>query len=280
MKDIENKTASPRLYLVKSQPTLQRRTYQPASENSKPLTLFVGSLEQDILTALSHFTYASLQQLASLLSREKSVNYLRKKLAQMIDENKVMIIPLPRIIGGKPLQVYYLPAIGERKHQFLEHTLDVNSVLINGVLLPTIVEGLTLIDVKSERTLKTLLNTCPCIPDGLLSLQTKTGEVIHIAFEIDRATENRERIAEKYTSSSVWIEKMGSEAVTLAFIVTTGDSKRVAWLRDIANEVVTDLADALLFGAVASDTISSSLFTSSIFKSLDGSHHALIEQPY
>ncbi|MGH2495785.1 MAG: helicase HerA domain-containing protein [Ktedonobacteraceae bacterium] len=277
MKDIGKDTASPRLYLVPQSQLLQRRTLEPAT-SSKPLTLFVGDLERDIQTALSTFHYLSLDQLTRLLGKkEGNKNYLRKKLTGMISDSAIGVTTLPRVTGGKPLQVFYLPGAGERKHQFLEHTLDVNEVLIAGVLLSTIVEGLTLVDVKSERTLKTLLATCPCIPDGLLTYQTKEGELINIALEIDRASENRDRVSEKYISSSVWIETLGIDALTLAFIVTTGDKKRVSWLMDIANEVNTDLADILLFGCAPGDILSPSLFTDQIFKGLDGSQHALLE---
>jgi hypothetical protein len=272
---------SPRLHLVKPEHTLQRRTLQPAEKRYKQLTLLSGSLEQDILSALRLLPYLTLDQITLFLRKKAgNKNYLRTKLNSMIEEHAVAVTAFPRATGGKPLQVYYPPAAGERKNQFLQHSLDCNKVLIAGVLLPIVEQSLTLIDIKSERTLKTMLSSSPCIPDGLITYQTKEGELVHLAFEIDRATENEKRIEQKLTTSSIWVEQLGLDTVTIAFLVTTGDKKRVTWLMDIANEVNTDLADVILFAAASADSITPALCTSPIFTSLDGSSHALIEQPF
>ncbi len=280
---IEREQARSNLVLVTSAPpTIKRRTYQPAITPQKPLELFTGDLEHDILAALSHFSYTTLLQLASLLGREKSVNYLRKKLSSMTDEQKVAVTLLPRVSGGKPLQVYSAQGSGERKHLFLEHSLDCTQALLAGFHVPQIEPSLTLISLKDERTLKAMQPSSSIIPDGLVTYQTQAGERIHIAYEIDRSTSNNTRICEKFTGYPAWIQQMGLDALTIAFVVTSGDRKRVTALMEQAHETIgdTDLASLFLFAAVPVDTISPRLFLDPVFTGLDNSRHALIEKPF
>ncbi len=280
---IEREQAKSNLVLVSSAPpSINRRTYQPATTPQKPLTLFTGDLEHDIHAALSHFSYSTLQQLASLLGREKSVNYLRKKLSSMTDEHKIAVTLLPRVSGGKPLQVYSAVGAGERKQLFLEHSLDCTQALLAGFHVPQIEPSLTLISLKDERTVKAMQPSSSIIPDGLVTYQTQVGECIHIALEIDRNTENRERIEQKYTGYPAYIKSVGLDALTIAFVVTAGDRKRVSSLMEQALETIgdTDLASLFLFAAVPVDTISPRLFLDPVFTGLDNSTQALIEKLY
>lgn len=268
------------LVLVSSATAIKRRTYQPSQTISKPLTLFTGDLEQDIHAALSHFSYITLQQLASLLGKEKSVNYLRKKLSSM--ENKITVTQLGRISGGKPLQVYSAPYSGERKNLFLEHTLDCTQALLAGFQVPQIESSLTLVNLKDERSLKAVAATSPVIPDGLLTYQTQAGEIIMLVLEIDRSTSNDTRIEQKFLGYPAWIKQMGLEALTIAFVVTSGDSKRVTSLMEIAIDTLgeSDLASLYLFAYVPGEKLSLRLFLDPVFRGLDNSPHALIEKPF
>ncbi len=280
---IEKERTASNLVLVSSAPAIiKRRTYAPAQKTSRPLALFTGDLEHDIRVALTHFPYATLQQLATLLSREKSVNYLRKKLSTMTDENKVAVTLLPRVSGGKPLQVYYAPGPGERKHQFVEHTLDCSAALIAGFHVPTIEPSLTLTACTHERTLKAAFSSSSIIPDGLLSYQTQAGEVITLALEIDRNTENTSRIEQKFTGYPAWIQRMGVDALTIAFLVTTGGMKRVTSLMERAKEAIgeSDLASLFLFACVPIETMSPRMYLDPVFRGLDTSPHALLEKPW
>ena len=275
-------TASNLVVVASNTASVKRRTHEPSQKTSKPFTLSTGDLEQDIRAALSHFPYASLQQLASLLGKEKSVNYLRKKLTGMTHENSVAVILFPRVLGGKPLQVYYAPGAGERKHQFLEHTLDVNEVLIAGIQLPTIEPSLTLVDLKHERALKAALSPSSIIPDGLLTYQTQAGEIITLALEIDRSTENKERIEQKFKGYPAFMKSMGVDSLTIVFVITTGDTKRVSTLIQQLTDTIgeSSLASLFLFAAVPGDAMSPRLFLDPVFTGLDFSPHVLIEKPF
>jgi len=279
---IEREQSKSNLVVVSSATTFKRRTYQPASTPQKPLELFTGDLEHDIHAALSHFSYTTLQQLASLLGREKSINYLRKKLSSMTDEHKVAVTLLPRVSGGKPLQVYSAVGTGERKQLFLEHSLDSSAALLAGFHVPQIEPSLTLISLKDERSLKAMQPSSSIIPDGLITYQTQAGEIISLALEIDRNTENRERIEQKYIGYPSVIKQLGLDALTIAFVVTSGERKRVTSLMEQALETIgdTDLALLFLFAAVPVDTISPRLFLDPVFTGLDNSPHALIEKPF
>jgi len=148
--------------------------------------------------------------------------------------------------------------------------------------VPQIEPSLTLVTLKDERSLKTIASSSPVIPDGLVTYQTQTGERIHIAYEIDRSTSNNTRICEKFTGYPAWIKQMGLDALTIAFLVTAGDRKRVSSLMELAKETIgdTDLASLFLFAAVPVDTISPRLFLDPVFTGLDNSPHALIEKPF
>ncbi len=270
------------LVLVSSAPSIKRRTYASSLTQSNPLMLFSGDLEQDILCALSHFSYVTLTQLVSLLGKEKSVNYLRKKLSSMIDENKIAVTQLGRISGGKPLQIYCLAGVSDRKQLFLEHTLDCTQALIAGFQVPQIEPSLQLCLLKDERSLKAISSPSPVIPDGLVTYQTQTGECISIALEIDRSTSNDTRIKQKFLGYPAWIRQMGLDALTIAFVVTSGDKKRVTDLMDLAQETIrdSDLASLFLFAHVPAEKMTSRLFLDPVFTGLDNSPHALIEQPF
>jgi hypothetical protein len=282
VKDIGKENTALRLYLVPASPTVKRRTYQPAIKQQKPFAVFTGDLEQDILTAFTHFHYLTLDQLTTLLGKkEGNKNYLRKKLNDMIEDSVLDVTQLPRMTGGKPLQIYFAASSGEKKHLFLEHTLDCNAVLIAGFQLPTIEPSLTLVDLKHERILKAALSSS-VIPDGLLSYQTQAGEMISIALEIDRNTENRERIEQKLTGYHLCMKSMNLQTLTIAFLVTTGDAKRVSALRELARETIgeSDLASLFLFAHVPVEKLSPSVLLDPVFTGLDTTPHALIEKPF
>src|SRR5207248_6216589 len=107
-----------------------------AQTQLKSCIVFTGDLEEDIHTAINHLHYLTLQNLGALLSRTKSINYLRRKLANMEEDKEIAVTLLPRTTGGKPLQVYCSYNGADRKHQFLEHTLDCTAALVAGFNLP------------------------------------------------------------------------------------------------------------------------------------------------
>src|SRR6266699_4853303 len=196
----------------------------------------------------------------------------------LTDEHKIAVTLLPRVSGGKPLQVYSAQGSGERKALFLEHSLDCTQALLAGFHVPQIEPSLTLISLKDERTVKAMQPSSSIIPDGLVTYQTQTGECIPIAYEIDRSTSNNTRICEKYTGYPAWIQQMGLDALTIAFVVTSGDRKRVTALMELAKETIgdTDLASLFLFAPVPVDTIAPRLFLDPVFTGLDNSPHALL----
>ena len=280
--NIGKENISPRLYLVPSPETFKRRTLKPSQTQQKPCIVFSGDLEQDILTAVSHVHFITLDNLLALLSKkEGNKNYLRKKLNDMVDNSKLAITQLPRVSGGKPLQVFFAHGTGERKQVFLEHTLDCSAALVAGFHVPSIQPFLSLVDLKAERTLKSILSST-IVPDGLLTYQTQTGEIIHLLLEIDRSTENTERIEQKFTGYGACIKNLGLDALTIAFVVTSGDKKRVTSLMEIANDAIgeSSLASLFLFAYVPGEKLSPSVFVEPVFTGLDSASHALIEKPF
>ncbi len=292
--------------LVSSVPIVKRRVRVPASDTKEPLTLVTGILDSDIMLSLFHFHYMTIQQIATLIQKENSRNYVREKIHTFIADGLIDKIPLPRSSAGKSPIVYFLTTKGQkritdtfglsiplsaaaRKHQFLEHTLTVNDVLLAGVKLPIVLPSLTLVGLKHERTLKTNPIVIPpgraVVPDGFLEYQTVSSEFIGLCLEIDRNTESSEKIQEKaqlYTkavTSGAYSKAFGIHSCTIAFCITVGDDRRMEQVKTWVKEVVehSTLQELLLFGAVSD--FSPTLFTDPVFRGLDNSSHGLVEKP-
>ncbi len=287
---------------------LSRRVKTPGPD-TEPIVLTTGVLETDIMLSLFHFHYMTLQQIVKLLQKENSSNYVREKLHKFVTDGFIETLTLPRSSAGKPPMVYYLTTKGHtkiaamfglpvpipsgaRKHQFLEHTLDCNELLLAAVQLPRSEPALRLHDMKHERTLKispvTVAPGRSVIPDGFVEFRTGGNEAIGICFEIDRNTENKEKIQDKVKDYGAFVQGPYQKAfrlenVTVAFLVTTGGPGRVSSLLQWAKEILdrTQNAQALfLFGAVSVNTFSSALFLDPVFVSVDTTPHALIEKPF
>ena len=309
---IEREQIASNLVLVASAPPplATRRSPGPVAKDREPLQLVTGVLDTDILMALYHFHYLTLSQVVRLLGRESSINHVRSKLKKLVEEECVESMTLARSTAGKPPTVYTLSnkawrqvsdekglpqtiPSGEKKHGYLEHTLQVNECLIASVMLPHVEPSITLYDLKHERTLKNsptkVTGGVYVVPDGWVHLRRNNTEDIGIAFEIDRNTEERDKIIPKINNyvafaSGMYQHAFGVESLTIAFCVSDGGDRRVKQLVTWAEQALgqsRDAAPLFLFGSVAPQAIDPErLFLGATFTTpFDSAPHALVETP-
>jgi len=307
---IEREQTASNMVVVSSAPRVARRVTSAMHVDCEPLRLLTGVLENDILTALYFFHYLKHSQVVTLLQRKNIENHVRTKLNHLVDGGLVETTTLARSTAGAPPKVFYLTAQGikrvadttgvpaylpasDKKHGYLEHSLECADILISSVLLPHVEPSFTLIDVKHERTLKN--NPCKIsdgvylVPDGWVHLLRHT-EDIGICFEVDRNTElQKDKIVAKLNNymsvaSGIYQQTFGLESLTVAFCVTEGGQKRVKQLVTWAEQTLKnnmEAASLFLFGSVAPQAIDpASFFLDATFvRPFDNIPHALVETP-
>lgn len=307
--NIQKEQSASSLVLVSpmTSPLAKRRVASAPIVEGKPLQFITGTLSDDLLTSLFHLHYATLSQLCKLLGRESSSNHVRDKLNNLKDNGMVDSTTLARSTSGKPPTVWYLTkstrkdiadslglpvplATGEKKHGYLEHTLACNEPLIASALLPQVEPSFTLIDLKHERTLKNtaikISEGVYLVPDAWIHLKLHQ-EHIGICFELDRNTEEKEKIQQKIQSyvsfaSGIYQQTFGLESLTIAFCVTEGGDRRVKQLGSWAEQVLEDNKDAaslFLFGSISPGALEPDvLFLNTRFLlPFDNTPHTLVE---
>src|SRR5579859_6890965 len=142
-----------------------------------PCTL--SAVDEKLLLSVHHFHYLTLNQLVRFLGyseRSKgSSNWLGGYLKALVEGNYLVAQNLPRVSSygrnpliyslstkgvnhiqalGYPVLTKLTPAEQERSFLFLEHTQQLNNVLIAACLLEKQIEGITLAELRHERVLK------------------------------------------------------------------------------------------------------------------------------
>jgi hypothetical protein len=308
---IEREKTLSNMVLVSSPQIAARRVLVSRIDAAKPFRLLTGDFDTDILCCLYHFHYMLLSQLAALLGKRKSENYLRdKKLKLLIDNGLIGTTTLARPTAGKPPTVYFLTAKGQtyianrldlplplqtgaRKHQFLEHSLECNEVLMAALELQLVEQSITVLDVKHERTLKAAPIPVGShhfvVPDCFLHLRATApfgvGDAFGIVFEIDRNSESKEKIQQKieayihFTSSEAYRKAFGGlTCLTIAFIVTAGGTQRLQTLLEWSREILNSQNEKDLFVFSAPGSISYNIFLTPVFVTIENVPCALVEK--
>jgi len=311
LSQIERELAGSNLVVVASEPSsipvAKRRVASGTAVESQPLQLIIGTLADDLLTALFHLHYATLSQLCKLLGRESSSNHVRTKLNNLKENGMVDSATLARSTSGKPPTVWFLTqstikaiadslglpvpmASGEKKHGYLEHTLACTDLAVASITLPQVKSEFTLLNFKHERTLKNaaikISEGVYLVPDGWAHLKLH-NEHIGICFELDRNTEEKEKIQQKIQSyvsfaSGIYQQSFGLGSLTIAFCVTDGGDRRVKQLVSWSEQILEnnkDAASLFLFGSVSPGTVEpDAFFLDTPFHSpLGSSPHTLVE---
>jgi hypothetical protein len=303
-------TEKPTLTLVATPPPqAKRRMPHHASIGKQAANTLVGcsGTDEELLLLMSQYHYMTVSQVARVLQKESSINNIRTKLNKLKDMELLETVSLSHKGTGKPPTIFTLSnkgmkklneeqglhlviPTGTRKHGYVEHTLDVNTTLITAALLPAADPSFTLIDVLHERMLKASpwkVQDSLVIPDGYVSFilsgapYGKSHEQVNIAFEIDRNSEEKEKIQGKLQAYCSYAATT-SQSLTVAFMVVSGADRRVRQLRDWSEsylENTKEYAELFLFGAPPMDSEPTDFFTGEHFVSpFDSLPHALIEQ--
>lgn len=221
-----------------------------------------------ILQAIGKFQYLSAFQLTRLLFSEGSQTYTWENVSALRKAEYVAQLELPSLTKfGRPRAFYCLTSKGYRylddptlpdpprfrstnepyrNALFLKHTESSNDLLILAHNLPRVDTRLTLTRSLTEAQLKK--RKLPLRPDGWIELYgTKPAA---IAFEMDRATEGKERWKAKIGAYSRYIRdeyRHDFQATSLTIAVVTSSRRRVAdlllWSEEALREV-NDLAMA------------------------------------
>ncbi len=308
LSQIHQKEKAPTIELVATPaPQARRRIANIASMRKSPVNTLVGSTgsDDDLLMLLSQYHYMTSVQVARVLKKTSSLTNIRKKLHALVTSGLAEKVTIATKSSGKPPDIFMLSVKGmrhlneekglhiaipkgERKHGYIEHTLAVNTGLINAALLPSFDPMFTLVDFCHERQLKASpLKTSigSLIPDGYISYVLagapygKKHEKVNIAFEIDRNSEEREKIQGKIQAYCSYAAD-NAQSLTIAFLADS--EKRAQQLRSWCEEYLKDKKDfaaLFLFGAPPLDLEPVELFTDDLFVSpFDTALHALIEK--
>ncbi len=310
--DLHKQEEKPHIEVVQPAPAglaqclAKRRLPYIASIGTSPVNTLVGSTgsEDDLLLLLSQYHYMTTSQVARVLKKESSLSNIRKKLNALVTSGLAEKVTI-KTVSGKPPDIFCLSVRGmkklndeqglsipipkgERKHGYIEHTLACNTILINAALLPSSDPGFTLVDFRHERQLKASpMKTSGglLIPDGYVSFVLsgapygKKSELVHLAFEIDRSSEERDKIQAKI-QAYCQLAGENSQSLTVAFLAD--GEKRAQQVRSWGEDYLQDKKDfaaLFVFGAPPADIEPHLFFTSDLFVApFDPLLHALVEQ--
>jgi hypothetical protein len=214
------------------------------------------------------------------------------------------------VTAGKPPTIWFLTqgalkdialslglpvplASGEKKHGYLLHTLRCSDLAVASITLPQVNKSFTLMNFKHERTLKNsaikISEGVYLVPDGWVHLRVNNAEDIGICFEIDRNTEEKEKIVSKLNNyvafaRGIYQRTFGLSSLSIAFVVTDGGHKRVKQLLSWAEQALDanlEAATLFLFGSVSPGSLEpDSFFLDCTFLSpFDSTPHALVDTP-
>lgn len=255
-----------------------------------------------ILQAIGKFQYLSAYQLTRLLFSPTSQTYTWQHVSELKRAGYVTQLELPSLRFGRPRAFYCLTSKGYRylddpslpdpprfrsvnepyrNALFLKHTEACNDLVILAHNLPKADDRLQLTRSLSEAQIKKTKFALK--PDGWIELYgTKPAAT---AFEMDRATEGKERWKDKISAYSAYVREdyqsdFQSNSLTIA--VVTSSRRRMGDLltwTEIALRAVNDLALTPLLYFASFDpveTTPSHVFFRPIWTTLEQPHQRLL----
>ena len=251
--------------------------------------MLINKTKARLLQAIGRYEYLSAVQLTKLLYGN-SLTLVQANLSELLAAQFVQALPYSPVTsvspGGRVRRVYtldqgghdYLKTLGivpagrfrtseraKRQPSTLIHTLAANDLLILTHLFCKQHDQFQLERFETESELKRhpvyLENTSPkvaVIPDAWVLLAGGENEY-GIAWELDRATENRTVFREKirmlaYYSQGPYADEFQTDALTIAFVATEGGARRVesmlVWTEaELTNLGAQALASTVFFAA-------------------------------
>jgi hypothetical protein len=226
--------------------------------------MFLPVPQHKILETLFRFRYLSSFQLAALLY-PSALKYVQNHLSKLYANGYLeRHLKYRAIIGGRPLSIYslkgkaysYLGAKARKSNpsqQSLIHLLSANDLLILAHQLVRKDPYFSITHYLTEHEIK--VKSAGICPDAALVIETSTHHY-PIAFELDRASEDRPVIQAKISSLIDYSQgphraHLPSDYLTIAFVVHGSDRRveqLVRWTEGaIQKRRAQDLASIFLF---------------------------------
>lgn len=216
----------------------------------------------DMPIGLFHLQMATAEQLCRLHYSPNSVKAVKAKLRKLYFEGYVQYDAIPTKFTRSPyyytldrLGVRYLQDVGidineafrvdkevNRHALFIEHTLEINDIIISAALLERSAPGYWLESFIHERTLKKKPyktdwqgGSFALIPDGFLTFRSVIADGrqrrLPIILEHDRGTEEQQHFRKRIRAYIVFLHNEGYKdmfgvgGVTIAFTTSVGTNR-------------------------------------------------------
>lgn len=238
----------------------------PVPASSHHLLVTLKPSDEQVLKWLQRLHYLSARQLCRLGYSSGSLTYVQTKLKRLTEAGYCQRIWLPkRAQYGSAPSVYtlarrglnHLRALGldinNRFHPaekrtlsylFLDHTLELNDVLISLDLLCQAIPSYRLAGFMHERELKRQPikvvtkdgREAAVIPDAWLDLRLHDQYQVCLAIELDRGTEEQKRWRQKVANLLAYAggpyqEAFGTRSLTFTVITTAGEKRLMDLVR-------------------------------------------------
>jgi len=251
--------------------------------------LALKALDETLLGHVAAYHHVTKYQLARLLQKETSRNYIGERLKYLTEHGLLHSQCLPRTLpSGKSPYVYsltqkgalyceqiaYITDVIPSSAGYLQHTLELNDVLIASALLEKKEPAITRVEMQHERVLKHhpifVLGEHgkaeKLIPDAFVRFALsppfgRVGEQMGLCMELDRNHEDVWQYKAKVQrycrfADGIYEATFGLQALTVAVVVTDGGQERVYQLLTWTEQELTrlkkqDYAPYFLYASVA-----------------------------
>lgn len=239
--------------------------------------MVINRTKMNILSCLAQYQYLSAVQLTRLLYG-KSLKMVQQNLAELLADGYVQFVPYwppsVRVLrGGRARRIYTFDRAGyayvkglrdnpagrfrpsersKRRPITLEHTLAANDLLILSHIFCKRHPEVQVARFETEAELKRhpvyigeFSPKVAVIPDAWMLLVNGEDEY-GIAWELDRATENRGAFCEKirmlvYYSQGPYTREFAADSLTIAIVAAEGGVNRVRSMHSWTEAELTDL---------------------------------------
>jgi hypothetical protein len=236
----------------------------------------LSARDDALLRAVYSYHFLTVEQATRLLFSRGSLVYVRATLRALAAKGYLQRLRLPTSGQGNTPHIYtlarkgvrYLEAAGfsdfarfrpseqqEHSYFFLRHTQRVNDVLIAGALLGELAPGITLAEMRHERTLKRTpvyvevatgdkKERVGVVPDGWMDFHLRGEERMSVVLELDRGTVEERAFKRKLRGLLAYANGpyrafFGSDAISIAFAITAGET-RLRRLRAWCEQTLTE----------------------------------------
>ena len=246
------------------------------------------AFDEILLASVATYHHVTKYQIARLLQKETSMNYIGERLKFLTQHGLLHSQCLPRSVpSGKSPYVYSLTQQGAvycenvayisgaipSSPGYLQHTLELNDVLIASALLQKKEPAVTQVEMLHERVLKHHPifvqgengKAVKLIPDAFVRFVLsppfgRVGEHMGLCIELDRGHEDVWQYKAKVQrycrfADGIYEATFGLRALTVAVVITQGGKERTYQLLTWTEQELTrlkkqDYAQYFMYGCI------------------------------